>query len=208
MAGSVSRLFNRTLVKIAEPHINQTVARITGNPPARNKTTGNSYADFEPRRQMLQRAEEERRASFAAGGPYLSKAQIKMRESKREKNWLAATQVDREAKDPYLVAARKAEEELCRKLPADADVSEKTLGNFCKIKFGYPSERSKQMKEREENWLVATQNDRKAMEPFDEAGRKAEQELCRKLPADADVSENTLGNFCKINYPSEKSEHL
>ena len=54
MAGSVSRLFNRTLVKIAEPHINQTVARITGNPPARNKTTGNSYADFEPRRQMLQ----------------------------------------------------------------------------------------------------------------------------------------------------------
>ena len=205
MAGPVSRLFNRTLVKIAEPHINQTVARIAGNPPARMKTTGNSYADFEPRRQMLKRAAEERRASFAAGGPYLSKAQIKMRESKREKNWLAATQVDREAKDPYLVAARKAEEELCRKLPADGDVSENTLGNFCKIKF--PSEKLKQMR-REENWRVATQNDRKAMEPFEEAARKAEKELCRKLPADADVAENTLGNFCKINYPSEKSKHL
>ena len=166
MAGPVSRLFNRTLVKIAEPHINQTVARIAGNPPARNKTSGNSYADFEP----------------------------------REKNWLAATQVDREAKDPYLIAARKAEEELCRKLPADGDVSENTLGNFCKIKF--PSEKLKQMR-REENWRVATQNDRKAMEPFEEAARKAEKELCRKLPADADVAENTLGNFCKINYPSE-----
>ena len=147
MAGPVSRLFNRTLVKIAEPHINQTVA-------------------------------------------------------KREENWLAATQVDREAKDPYLIAARKAEEELCRKLPADTDVSENTLGNFCKIKFGYPSERSKQMKEREENWLAATQKDREAMEPFEEAARKAEKERCRKLPENAEVGQYTFGNFCKINYPS------
>ena len=160
MAGPVSRLFNRTLVKILEPHINQTVARIAGNPPARMMTTGKgeTVANVESRRELLIRAAEERRASHSAGGPYMSKEEMKRLREKnllraknwlreknwmREENWLAATQNDRNAMEPYLAAARKAEEELCRKLPKNADVAENTLGNFCKIKFGYPKEKSK-----------------------------------------------------------------